>query len=103
MRGREQPIDQRFVGSFGTVGEKSGDLRGRGWQTSEVERESPDQAPPIRFGGRREALLLESLRHERIDRIARPARISDPRRLGTAQRPIRPMLARISLGPPSDR
>ena len=61
MRGGEQPAHLAFVGIGALVGEEGGGFLRRGRQSGQVEPQSTQQSFTIRFSGKLQSVLLQSL------------------------------------------
>jgi len=57
---RQQPVDNPLIRVRGIVGQKRLHLGRRRWNPGKVQRDSPEQGPPIRFRRRREPLSQQT-------------------------------------------
>ena len=100
-RGESFGVADGFQDLGNSVG-NCGDVLRRRRKTGEIEAQPPGQRDRISSRTRREAFLLQSRQHKRIDRILHPVRVLHRRHLDQLQRFEGPMLLVFgSLGDPS--
>ena len=94
----EQAVDHAVPGIGGSVGEKLGELAGRGGEAGEIERHPPQQRGAIGFGDRFEPQSLPVGCEEEVHRVFGPG--GEPTgRCGNPPHWLeRPMLSGIGLG-----
>src|ERR1041385_3750271 len=71
----EKALDDLFICVSAAVRRKQADFIGRRRKANEIERQATYQCAAIRFGRRRELLLLQFGKDESIEIIAWPARL----------------------------
>ena len=95
LRTIEQIVNQRFVRLRGTVFHKAMQFRPRRRETDQVQVHATQQHVWIGLGKRPKLVLLLFRENKRVNGIAHPAWVPDPRNVRPDRRTKRPMILQI--------